>query len=128
MFASPTEVLEPGRRPIRTSSRRLQILGVSWGHDYGRLVILKDEDRFPWEDRLAERDERHSNLEHFLSAKEDPYDVPAIQQLLMETAQNLSSEKEMNSLKTVLLGRIPLLGFQWRSVILLPLTCQQRIS
>lgn len=66
---------------------------VSWGHDYGGLVVLDDQDRFPFEDWLTLRRERE---EQCLSAREDPYDVPAIQQLLKETTQDLSSGKEIH--------------------------------
>ena len=29
--------------------------GVCWDHDYGGLVLLDEQDHYPWEDRLIEQ-------------------------------------------------------------------------
>lgn len=57
----------------------LAILGscAFWGHDYGGLITLDTKDHYPWEDRAE--NEFNSSLTH---AKEDPYDVAEIPELL----------------------------------------------
>jgi hypothetical protein len=52
--------------------------GICWGHDYGGLLVLDSQDRYPWEDRLVGHRHRTS-----LYAKENPYNVPEIPALLM---------------------------------------------
>lgn len=54
---------------------------INWGHDFEGLVLLDNQDRYPWEDRFVEVD-GHSEL--YITAKNDPYHVPEIQQLLYE--------------------------------------------
>lgn len=62
----------------------LQGTGVSWGHDYGGLVLLDSQSYYPWEERLIERHEGSITCQH---AKENPYDVLEIQRLLKEPPQ-----------------------------------------
>ncbi len=52
--------------------------GVCWGHDYGGLLVLDDQDHYPWEDRLVEQS-HSTNI--CLYAKENPYIVPDISAL-----------------------------------------------
>lgn len=57
---------------------------ISWGHDFGGLVLVDSQDRYPWEDRFVERD-GHSAL--YITARNDPYHVPEIQQHPYEDPQ-----------------------------------------
>ncbi|KAH9216177.1 hypothetical protein DL95DRAFT_498506 [Leptodontidium sp. 2 PMI_412] len=52
--------------------------GLSWGHDFEGLLLVDNQDRYPWEDRFVDRD---YYWELSLGAKNDPYHVPEIQQL-----------------------------------------------
>lgn len=54
--------------------------GVCWGHDYGGLLILDDQDHYPWEDRLMEHPHNTKTREY---ARENPYNVPDIPTLLV---------------------------------------------
>ncbi|KAI9872224.1 MAG: hypothetical protein M1830_001894 [Pleopsidium flavum] len=72
----------------------LQGTGVSWGHDYGGLVLLDNQSHYPWEDQLVERDEDSIECQR---ARENPYDVPEIQQLLKEPPQSPPSRKGLSS-------------------------------
>jgi hypothetical protein len=53
--------------------------GVSWDHDYGGLVLLDEQDHYPWEDRLTEQTV-YSEVRR--NAQANPYDVLDISQLL----------------------------------------------
>ncbi len=59
----------------------LQGTGVSWGHDYGGLVLLDNQSHYPWEDRFIDRYDDSITRRH---AKENPYDILEIQRLLKE--------------------------------------------
>ncbi|KAI0423605.1 F-box domain-containing protein [Xylaria sp. FL1042] len=58
--------------------------GLSWGHDFGGLVSVDNQDRYPWEDRFVDRD---GNSAPCLTARNNPYHVPEIQQLPYEDPQ-----------------------------------------
>ncbi|TAQ85518.1 hypothetical protein B7494_g6174 [Chlorociboria aeruginascens] len=58
--------------------------GLSWGHDFEGLVLVDNQDRYPWEDRFVDRD---SHWALSLGARNDPYHVPEIQQLPREDFQ-----------------------------------------
>ena len=62
----------------------LQGTGVSWGHDYGGLVLLDNQSHYPWEDRLIDRHDDSITCRH---ARENPFDVLEIQRLLKELPQ-----------------------------------------
>ncbi len=53
---------------------------VCWGHDYGGLLVLDDQNHYPWEDRLVEH--VYSAKTHSY-AKENPYKVPELPALLL---------------------------------------------
>jgi hypothetical protein len=53
-------------------------INVSWGHTYGGLITFDDEDHYPWEDRVTEQ---YNSSQTY--AKENPYDVAEIPDLLM---------------------------------------------
>ncbi|KAG4435231.1 hypothetical protein IFR05_009286 [Cadophora sp. M221] len=57
---------------------------LDWGHDFEGLVLVDNQDRFPWEDRFVDRD---GDWALFLGARNDPYHVPEIQQLPYEDSQ-----------------------------------------
>ena len=52
--------------------------GVCWGHDYGGLVLLDDENYYPWEDRLKEQ---AIDSEIYDYARANPYDIVDISRL-----------------------------------------------
>jgi len=58
--------------------------GLSWGHDFGGFVFVDNQNRYPWEDRFADRD---GDSAPCLAARNDPYRVPEIQQLPYEDPQ-----------------------------------------
>ncbi|KAK0104410.1 hypothetical protein ONS95_004704 [Cadophora gregata] len=65
--------------------------GISWGHDFEGLVLVDNQNRYPWEDRFVNRD-YHWALS--LGAKNDPYHVPEIQQL---PCQDFQAPSAINS-------------------------------
>lgn len=71
--AIPKERLFEVCRSLPVSAR---IGGVTWGHNYGGLISVYD-DSYPWEDLFVEQ--------AFDLARYDPYLVPEIQQLPLET-------------------------------------------
>ncbi|KAI9765323.1 MAG: hypothetical protein M1839_005523 [Geoglossum umbratile] len=60
--------------------------GVCWGHDYGGLLILDDQDHYPWGDRLVAH--RHSPGVRLI-AEENPYNVLEIPALLVMRLEHL---------------------------------------
>ena len=84
--------------------------GVSWGHDYGGLVILDNQNHYPWEDQLVERDEDSIECQH---ARENLYDVPKIQQLLKEPQQSPSSRKDFSFLRPISEREDCFIRFPW---------------
>ncbi|GAB0144114.1 hypothetical protein EsHS_00004603 [Epichloe bromicola] len=56
--------------------------GLSWGHSFGGLVMVNERDHYPWEDRFVDRDGDSSQCE---AARHDPYHVPEIQLLPLES-------------------------------------------
>ena len=72
--------------------------GISWGHDFGGLHYIDDQDRYPWEDRvfLQNRDPRTPPHQ---SARENPFDMPEIRQLLRETPQSPPDGNELDCLE-----------------------------
>lgn len=76
----------------------LQGTGVSWGHDYGGLVLLDNQSHYPWEDRLIER---HDDSITYRHAKENPYDVLEIQRLLKEPPQCPPCWEKLDSLRPI---------------------------
>ena len=74
----------------------LQGTGVSWGHDYGGLVLFDNQSHYPWEDRLVER---HDDSITYRHAKENPYDILEIQRLLNEPPQHPPCWKKFDSLR-----------------------------
>lgn len=80
-------VFQPGEIPLKRLLEVCESLpfplrgnGVCWGHDYGGLLVLDDQDHYPWEDRLM--DHSH-NAKTRLYAEENPYNVPEIPTLLV---------------------------------------------
>lgn len=69
----------------------LRGIGVCWGHNYGGLTTFDHDGHYPWEDRLTE--EYNIAQTH---AKEDPYDIPEISNLL-----KISSKSSETPAKTV---------------------------
>lgn len=80
----------------------LRGFGVSWGHDYGGLVHLHKQNHHPWEDQLVEREEDSIVC---LYAKENPHDVPEIQQLLKEFPRSPPTGYEIGPSASALKGR-----------------------
>ena len=58
--------------------------GISWGHDFGGLLLVDNQNRYPWEDRFIDRDGFSAPV---LAARSNPYHVPEIQQLHHEDPQ-----------------------------------------
>ncbi|KAH9887405.1 F-box domain-containing protein [Xylariomycetidae sp. FL2044] len=58
-----------------------RMTGLSWGHDFGGLVYEDKIDRYQWEDRFADIEEDAASA---MGARDDPYLVPEICQLLLE--------------------------------------------
>jgi len=59
--------------------------GLNWGHDFGGLLSVDNEDCYPWEDRFIDRD---GGSAQYLTARYDPYFVPEIQQLPYEPSES----------------------------------------
>lgn len=66
---------------------------VSWGHDYGGLLVKDDEHHFPWEggeswlactDSTASDEEDAKQINMTSVLKGDPFNIPEIQSLLSE--------------------------------------------
>jgi hypothetical protein len=58
--------------------------GLNWGHDFEGLVLVDNQNLYPWEDRFVDRD---CYWALSLGARNDPYHVPEIQQLPYEDFQ-----------------------------------------
>ncbi|KAH8690508.1 hypothetical protein BGW36DRAFT_364084 [Talaromyces proteolyticus] len=87
----------------------LQGSGVNWGHDFGGLVLLDNEDHYPWEDRVFERE---GDSEHSISVRVNPKDIPEIEQLLGKPSQipafvKLGSTGQVRQ-RADIFGRLPL--------------------
>ncbi|OKL56123.1 hypothetical protein UA08_08708 [Talaromyces atroroseus] len=57
----------------------IQGIGVSWGHNYGGVSIIDNQNFYPWEDRLIEQFSRSETYQH---ATFNPYDIPELPDLL----------------------------------------------
>ncbi|RDL38788.1 uncharacterized protein BP5553_03128 [Venustampulla echinocandica] len=56
--------------------------GLSWGHDSGGLILVDNQDRYPWEDRFVDTERRGGDCAPGLAPRSDPYHVPEILQVL----------------------------------------------
>ncbi|EFY97487.2 F-box domain-containing protein [Metarhizium robertsii ARSEF 23] len=81
-------VYSPEPIPCRTLFQICQSLpcpfteaGLSWGHSFGGLITVKNQDCYPWEHRFVDRDE---DLALFEVARHDPCRVPEIRLLPLE--------------------------------------------
>ncbi|KID97443.1 F-box domain containing protein, partial [Metarhizium majus ARSEF 297] len=81
-------VYSPEPIPCRTLFQICQSLpcpfteaGLSWGHSFGGLITVNNQDCYPWEHRFADRDE---DLALFEVARHDPCRVPEIRLLPLE--------------------------------------------
>ncbi|KAH8692355.1 hypothetical protein BGW36DRAFT_44910 [Talaromyces proteolyticus] len=90
------KVVEPNNIPLERLYRicsslpfPIRGIGVSWGHDYGGLSIIDNQDYYPWEDRLMEQ---YSKSKAYQYARYNPYDVPELYKLL-----SISSQVDQNS-------------------------------
>ena len=86
------KALEPDRIPLerflvicKSLPFPLRGIGVCWGHDYGGFTAFDKQDHYPWEDRLIEQ---YDGSEIYQYAKENPYDIPEIAELLRIRLQN----------------------------------------
>lgn len=59
--------------------------GLCWGHDYGGVTSLDNQNHYPWEDRLIEHPNR-TNVHQL--AKENPYDIPKFAEILLTPPQS----------------------------------------
>lgn len=73
--------------------------GLSWGHTFGGLVMVNNQDYYPWEDRFVDRD--GDSLE-CKSARHDPFHVPEIQLLHSERPKTPKFSKRFAEPKMVL--------------------------
>lgn len=60
-------------------------VSVYWGHDYGNLLVMDDQNLYPWE--ISDLDFRWESLT-YLCAIEDPYNMPDISSALSTCKQN----------------------------------------
>ena len=58
--------------------------GVSWGHNYGGLVLLDEKSHYPWEAQLIGQSDSSEVMDQ---ARMNPYDVPEIPLLLKTRPQ-----------------------------------------
>ena len=57
----------------------LRCLGLSWGHDYGGLVVQNDLNFYPWEDRVQDVDSESLVIQE---AREDPFENLDVKRLV----------------------------------------------
>lgn len=72
----------------------LRDCGLSFGHDFGGLVLVDNKNYYPWEDRVFGRDDADSK--QLRLANRDPLNVPDIGQLLKKRPQTIPT---LNSLR-----------------------------
>jgi hypothetical protein len=80
------------------------------GHDYEGLLFLDSRNNYPWEDQFVERDEESIARQH---ARENPYDVPKIHQLLKEPPQGPPSREELSSLGPISEREVCFIRLPW---------------
>ncbi|KAF3393472.1 hypothetical protein DPV78_010053 [Talaromyces pinophilus] len=70
----------------------LQGTGLSLGHDFGGLVLIDNENYYPWEDRVFER---APNSRQRQLANKNPLNVPEMEQLLRKQPQTIQTTRNL---------------------------------
>lgn len=81
----------------------LQSLGLSWGHDYGGIVSLRN--RYPGEERYLNFTRQPTLHQH---QRAEPWDVQVLRKLLQGAQLSLLKKQKLNSTKSIPMnGAVP---------------------
>lgn len=71
----------------------LRDCGLSFGHDFGGLVLIDNKNYYSWEDRVFERDPQ--NFKQLQLTYRNPLNVPEVGQLLKKRRQVISKSRNL---------------------------------